>query len=55
MVPDRGFGGPAAVVGGSGGGEVPFHEGGAGDKGYVIEVDYLGRVLIWVLFCGLID
>lgn len=29
------------MVGGRGRGEVPFHEGGSGDKGDVVEIDYL--------------
>lgn len=38
----RALGAPA-VLGGGGGGEVPFYVAGAVDEGDVIEVDYLAR------------
>ena len=31
-----------AVLGGGGGGEVPFYEGCAGNEGNVVEIKYLG-------------
>jgi hypothetical protein len=33
--------GASAVLGGGGGGEMPFHVGCAGDKWYIVEIKYL--------------
>jgi len=41
MLFDWGFACAPAVLGGSGGGEVPFYERIAGNEGDVVEVDYL--------------
>jgi len=38
---DLGFLCPPAVLGGGGGGEVPFYEGSTRDEGDVVEIDYL--------------
>ena len=38
--------GSAAVLSGCGGGEVPFYVGGSADQGDVVEIDYLGILLI---------
>lgn len=42
MFSDDGLVGASAVLGGVGGGEVPFYIAGSADEGDVVEVDYLG-------------
>lgn len=50
VLADDFLGGPAAVLGGRGGGEVPFHVRGAGDERDVVEVDDLVDLSIFLVF-----